>query len=114
MQIQRKISKDRRSTSRVIALLDCRVICLDSVYDSVILDLSQKGALISCRFLPPTGSAIEIIIKKNPLNKELKLYGNVVRGFQTTTGHGPMGRFGVLFEHPPLDLFKLLDKLNAS
>ncbi|RPJ13510.1 MAG: PilZ domain-containing protein, partial [Desulfobacteraceae bacterium] len=109
-----RVFRDQRENSRIIALLDCRFIHNNLAYDAVIVDLSQKGAKLSSKFMPPAGSEIVTTIRSNQLENELKLYGKVLRGARVMTDHGNMGRFVVRFHNTPLDLISLLGKLLGS
>lgn len=112
--VRSRALKDRRSDSRIIARLNCRFEIMGAAYDAVLVDVSQRGALISSRFLPPNGAAISICIKSRYLDKELSLKGTVLRGSQVTTDHGKMGRFVVHFAGAPLDLLLLISKLHTA
>ncbi len=114
MTVQSRISKDRRSSSRVVEILDCHFRCGDATYSAVILNLSQKGALLSSRFEVPTGKTVEITVHSEHLNKNLILKGIVERSNGVWTEFGPLKRFVVRFSHTPLELLRLITKLNAK
>ena len=114
MVIRSRASQDLRGNSRVIALMNCRFTHQDITYDAVVVDLSQKGAMLSSDFLPPTGSNVSITIQSNPLKKELLLSGKVTRGTTVGTDQGKKGRFVVHFGQYPIDLINLLSKLHSS
>lgn len=86
----------------------------EETYDAVIVDLTQKGALLSSDFLPPTGENISITIPPKLLKKELLLSGKVTRGTMVMTDQGQKGRFVVHFGQYPLDLISLLAKLHDA
>ena len=114
MNVRCRIPKDRRSSSRVVELLNCHFTYRDSTHKAVMVNLSQKGALFSSRFQVPKGETIDIAIQTNQLQKKLTLRGIVERSNRVTTDHGIMGRFFVRFGHTPLDLLVLLARLNAK
>jgi hypothetical protein len=114
MVINDREMQNRRINSRVIAHLDCRITHGGASYDAVIVDLSQKGALMASKFLPPTGSEISIILQTQLLKNTLILSGTVLREIQIRPEDGPLCRFAVQFGHTPLDLIILLNKLLAS
>ncbi len=114
MTVHSRISKDRRSSSRVVELLDCYFRCGDSTYSAVILNLSQKGALLSSRFEVTKGKTVEITIHSEHLNRKLMLNGIVERSNRDWTECSQLKRFVVRFSHTPLDLLNLLGKLYAK
>ena len=114
MPIQSRMSQDRRSSSRVVELLDCLFTYGDSIHNAVIVDLSQKGAKLSSRCRVPTGDTIEITIPLEDLKKKIILSGKVMRSTRVATDHGLKYRSVIRFSHTPLDLLSLLAKLNAK
>ncbi|MEJ2111814.1 MAG: PilZ domain-containing protein [Acidobacteriota bacterium] len=114
MAILSKVSQDQRFSSRVIAQLDCRMEYNNSVYDAVIVDLSQKGALVMAPSIPPTDENIKIIINSKHLQKELILTGTVLRSTEVMTEQGKRRRFALSFHESPLDLIILIGKLSIS
>ena len=114
MAIQSKVSQDQRFSSRVIAQLDCRMEYNGSIYDAVIVDLSQKGALIMAPPMSSTDENIKITIKSKHLQKELILTGTVLRSTEVMTEQGKRRRFAMSFYESPLDLIILIGKLNAA
>jgi hypothetical protein len=106
--------QNRRTNSRIIVHLDCRITHGGASYDAVIVDLSQKGALMASKFLPPTGSEISIILQTQLLKNTLILNGTVLREIQIRSEEGLLCRFAVQFGHTPLDLIILLNKLLSS
>lgn len=114
MATQSRSIQDRRNSSRIITVMDCRMEYNNSIYDAVIVDISPKGALISSPCLPYLNGEVKISIKSKHLKKELTLYGNVLRGSEVMTEHGKRGRFSVGFYNSPLDLLVLIGKLHAA
>jgi hypothetical protein len=114
MTVRSRVPQDFRRSSRAIALLECKLTYEDSEHNAVIVDLSQKGALISSPFLPPADSVVALTIQSKHLKKELKLRGKVTRSTKVNTDHGPRGRYVVNFNHTPLDLISLLTKLHLN
>ena len=114
MAVRSRVSQDRRSSSRVIELLDCLFTYEDSAHKAVIVNLSQKGATLSSRIRVPTGDIIRITIPTEQLNKKIRLSGKVMRSTRISTDHGPKYRSVVEFSHTPLDLSNLVAKLYAK
>ena len=113
MVVRKRILKDLRINARIHTLLDCRFIHEDITYNAVLMDLSQKGALLSSDFLPPTGGNIALIIQSTLIKKDLLLSGKVSPGERGKTEQGRKGRFVVQFDQTPLDLINLITKSHS-
>jgi hypothetical protein len=112
--IRGRIAQDRRMISRVNSHLTCQFY-LDGVSrKAVVVDISLKGALLSSGFPPSKGACITIILQTPHLEQTLSLEGKVIREGWGLPDHGKMCQFGVLFNHAPLDLFKLIHKMTAK
>lgn len=105
---------DRRSSSRVVELLDCSFTYGDESHSAVIVDLSQNGAMLSSRCRVPIGDIIGINIPLEDVKKKLTVNGKVMRSTRVATDHGLRYRSVVQFGHTPLDLVILVAKLNAK
>ena len=114
MSIRSRALKDRRSSSRVVELMDCRFTHEDSSHKGVIVDFSQKGAKLSSQYQIPTGDTIEITVPSEHLEKKIKLSGRATRSTRVATDHGLKYRTVIQFTHTPLDLLNLLTKINAK
>jgi hypothetical protein len=114
MVINGRETQNRRINARIIAHLNCRITYGGASYDAVTVDLSQRGALMASKFLPPTGSEISIILQTKLLENMLTLSGTVLREIPIRPEDGPLCRFAVQFGHTPLDLIILLNKLLTS
>ena len=106
-------SQDRRTVSRFIVLLDCHFTYSGTNYSAVIVDVSLTGAMLSSKFMPPVGSDIILTLQPRILERELKLNGRVVRGNWGEATSGKFGRFGIRFENAPIDLVRLITKLQS-
>lgn len=113
MVAQGRVTQDRRRISRLETRIDCQFDFEGIRYDAVIIDLSLRGAYLSSRFLPPSGSSITITLQSAHLDRPLVLEGKVRRGISGMSGHGSSGRFGFEAIKPPLDLTKLVSNLIA-
>jgi hypothetical protein len=114
MPIRSRALKDRRSSSRVVELLNCSFTYGDSSHNAVIVDLSQHGALLSSRFRVPAGDTIEINVPQKYPEKNIILSGKATRGTRVTTDHGIKYRTVIQFTHTPLDLLSLITRLHAK
>lgn len=114
MVFKSRVPQERRRCSRVVELLNCQFTHGDSTYSAVIVNLSQKGALLSSRSEVPIGSSIEITIASEDPGKKIMVGGKVMRSTGVATDHGRMFRFVIRFSYTPLDILKLLAKLNAK
>jgi hypothetical protein len=113
MAIKSRVSQDRRNTSRVMARLDCLLTVGGVDHKAVIVDLSMKGAFLSCNILPPGGSTITVTIRPPAVKKQLVFTGTVIRGTWVTSDHGRLGRFGIRFDAHSTDILLLISKLNS-
>jgi len=82
-------------------------------HKAVIVNLSLKGAYLSAKILPPSGSIITIVIPPPAVNKDLVFSGTVTRGTWVTSEQGRLGRFGIRFGITPPELMLLISKLYA-
>jgi len=109
MAMQITTLKDRRRNTRVATLMDCRFVYKDIAHGAVIVDLSQKGALVSSGFMPPVGENISLTIQSSPVKKSIMLNGKVSRNIR----QGKTDRFVVLFDQCPLELADLITEYNS-
>ena len=114
MAIKNRVMQDMRNNSRVMACLNSQFTFEGLDYPAVILDLSQKGALITSTFLPPKDAVIEMLIRSPELQEPVILDAVVLRKSRIITDHGPKARFAVRFNQTPLILINLLTKLLAK
>jgi hypothetical protein len=114
MAIRNRVSQDLRANSRVFACIDSYFTYEKLDYPAVTLDLSQKGAQLSSKFLPPKGSTIELTIRTPETKEQIVLTCTVLRSSRVITDHGPKARIAVRFSQTPLPLIGLLSRLLAK
>ncbi len=105
-----RIAQDRRRLSRIATCLDCRFEASGTSREGVVIDLSLKGAYVSSAFLPPGDGRIRLTILSGLLKQPLTIEGRVRRRLAGMSGSGK-GRFGVEFDHTPVDLAGLIGRL---
>jgi hypothetical protein len=113
MTINSRATQDRRKTSRVIARLDCSFTLEGTRHEAVIVDLSMKGALLSSKFLPKTGSTISIAINPPAVRKMLSIDCTVLRGTWVMADQGKRSRFSIRFEGAGPELLLLISKFGS-
>ncbi|MBN2337246.1 MAG: PilZ domain-containing protein [Acidobacteria bacterium] len=110
MHSRSRVAQDRRNLSRIVTCLDCRFDASGTSREGVVIDLSLKGAYVSSAFLPPGGSRISLTLLSGLLERPLTIEGRVRRWHAGMSGSGK-GRFGVEFDHTPVDLAGLIGRL---
>jgi hypothetical protein len=114
MAIRNRVLKDMRHNSRVMACLDAEFTHDKLSYPAVVLDLSQKGAQFTSKFLPPKDALIEVTIRSHESKDPVIVDAVVLRKSRIVTDHGPKARFAVRFIQTPLVLIDLLTRLLAK
>jgi hypothetical protein len=113
MTTQTHVIQDRRSTSRLMARLDCHFTFERIRYNAVVINLSLKGAFLSSAFMPPIGSSMLVQIREPGAKKSLVFDSTVIHVTRDNSNHGRLGGFGVRFGNAPAGLFSLINKLNS-
>jgi hypothetical protein len=114
-----RILQDSRKLSRISVQVACRYISDEKEYESLMLDLSQGGALLSSVFLPHEeefpvqDNKISITIEdENNLKAPLKLDGTIRRSNIGMSEFGKVVQFGIEFENTPLALLRFISALS--
>ena len=112
--VRSRVLQDRRRLSRIGTHMKCQFRIGGSDYEATMLDLSHEGAFLSSSFMPAAKNKIFLTISADCLKAPLELKGTVLRSTSSMSDHGSVGRFGVEFENPPLDLLRLISTLSAG
>jgi hypothetical protein len=110
--IKSRVVQDLRTTSRVIARLNCSYVHSGLSREAVLLNISLRGALLSSRFLPPINDTVVLTVRMPASNDILNLEGKVTRGVRGQSEHGAVGKLSVRFAKPPLQLLSLISSLK--
>jgi hypothetical protein len=97
LSMPNRVTQDRRSLSRMTALMQCTFTYDGVSHEAVVVNLSMGGAFLSSRFLPPKGASVEVTLQSRHLKHTLTLEARVVRGGWGTSERGELGRFGIQF-----------------
>ncbi len=103
-------AQDRRRMSRIATCLDCRFESSGISRDGVVIDLSLEGAYVSSSFIPPEDGRIRLTILSDLVKRPLAIEGRV-RRWHVGMAESGKGRFGVKFDHAPIDLADLIRRL---
>jgi hypothetical protein len=96
----------------MMARLKCQCTWGGDSQDASILDLSLKGAQLSCKKMPAVGEAVSITLVHPLYNDILNLEGKALRGVRGHLDHGPVCKFSVRFDNTPLRLLSTLGSLK--
>ena len=111
MSIPNRVTQDRRSLSRMTALMQCTFTYDGVSREAVVVNLSMGGAFLSSKFLPPKGGCVEVTLQSRHLKQPLTLQARVVRGGWGTSERGELSRFGIQFTRLAPELIVLLRAL---
>jgi hypothetical protein len=111
LSIPNRVTQDRRSLSRMTALMQCTFTYDGVSREAVVVNLSMGGAFLSSRFLPPKGGKIEVTLQSRHLKQPLTLEARVVRGDWGASERGEISRFGVQFIRLAPELIAILRTL---
>ena len=111
LSIPNRVTQDRRSLSRVTALMQCTFTYDGVSREAVVVNLSMGGAFLSSHFLPPKGGKLEVTFQSRHLKQPLTLEARVVRGGWGTSERGEISRFGIQFIRLAPELIAILRAL---
>lgn len=112
MSNKSRIVQDHRFSARADAHLECHFSFEGVTHEAYIRDISLKAAFLWSVFTPPTGGDVILTLDTHLLTKTLTLEGRVVRNDCGLTGRGTASAFVVYFNHSPVALLKLINKLS--
>ena len=112
--VRSRVLQDRRRLSRIGTNMKCQFRAGGRDYEAFMLDLSHEGTFLSSSFMPAAKSKVFLTISADFLKAPLELKGTVIRSNSAMSEHGQVGRFGVEFENPPLDLLRLISTLSTG